>query len=109
MLIPASGRRPDLTLVPRGGPDPDGVAIFVVVARRFVAVRQKQLMLLVASNAVEVVGSFVKLMRQQNKKKYEPTLSALDALAVASFIFLSRSVTPPIYVGFRILRARSVS
>ena len=61
------------------------------------------------SNAVEVVGSFVKLLRQQNKKNYDPTLSALDALAVASFIFLARSVTPPLYVVRRFLRARSVS
>ena len=54
---------------------------------------------------VEVVGSFVKLFRQQNKKNYEPTLS----LAVASFIFLARVVTPPLYVGPRFLRAGGVS
>ena len=61
------------------------------------------------SNAIEVVGSFVKLLLQQNKKNYEPTFWALDALDVASFIFLARAVTPPLYVGRRFLRARNVS
>ena len=65
-------------------------------------------MQLVESNTVEVVSSFVNLLWQQNKKNYEPTLSALDALAVASFIFIARDVTPPLYVGRRFLRARSV-
>ena len=61
------------------------------------------------SNRVEVVCSFVKLLLQQNKKNYEPTLSALDDLDVASFLFLDRPVTPPLYVGCRFLRDRSVS
>ena len=51
----------------------------------------------------------MKLLQQKNKKKYEPNLSALDALDVASFIFIARAVTPPLYVVHRFLRARSVS
>ena len=64
---------------------------------------------LLQQNTVELVGSFVKLLRQQNKENYEPTLSALYALAVASFIFIARAVTPPLYVVHRFLQARSVS
>ena len=60
------------------------------------------------SNTVKVVGSFVKLLQQQNKKNYEPTFLALDALSVAGFIFIARAMTPPLYVGRIILRARSV-
>ena len=61
------------------------------------------------SNTVEVFSSIVKLLRQQNKKNYEPNLSVLDDLAVASFIFLARAVTPPLCVGRRLIRARSMS
>ena len=61
------------------------------------------------SNSVEVVSNFVKLLQQQNKKNYELTFLAIDALDVASFIFLARAITPPLYVGRRFLRARSVS
>ena len=61
------------------------------------------------SNTFEVVGRFVKLLRQQSKKNYEPTLLDLDALAVAIFIFLAKAVTPSLYVGRRFLRDRSMS
>ena len=61
------------------------------------------------SNTVEVVGSLVKLLRQQSKKNFELTLLDLYALDVASFIFIARTVIPPLYVGCRFLRARSVS
>ena len=59
------------------------------------------------SNAVEVVVRFVKLLWKKNKKNYESNMSALDTLAVASFIFLARAVKHPLYVGRGFLRARA--
>ena len=63
-----------------------GLPLFRVNKERVIPIYDKRVG---GSNAVEVVGSFVKLLRQQNKKNYYPNLLDLDALAVASIYFFS--------------------
>ena len=109
LLLPASGGGTDPALVHVGGPNTTGVAMFCCCCAAFCWRASYAVYVLVSIKHSQGSWYICEAVATTKQENYDPTLSALDALDVASFIFIARAVTPPIYVGRRFLRARSVS